>query len=251
MLDIQLIRQSADAVKSGLKKVAQDPVVIDQVLDLDGRRRELQKAGDALRAQLNAQSKAIGQEKDPEKRQALISAVSEIKNQIKENGAAVPKIEQELGELMLGIPNLPLDEVPEGPDDSANIIDGVFGEEITFEFAPKPHWDLMPALDIIDFERGQKISGSRFYVLKGDGARLQRALISWMLDVHRENGYEEIYPPCMVRSDCLVGTGNLPKFGENLYRDAEEDYWFIPTAEVPVTNLHREEILDGESLPRK
>lgn len=251
MLDIQLIRQNTEAVKSGLKKVAQDPAVIDEVLALDGKRRALQQEGDSLRAKLNAESKAIGQEKDPEKRQALITAVSLIKNQIKENSAAVPQIEQSLNDLMLRIPNIPLEEVPEGPDDSANIIDGVFGDEVPFDFEPKSHWDLMPALDIIDFERGQKISGSRFYVLKGDGARLQRALISWMLDVHREHGYEELYPPCMVRSDCLVGTGNLPKFGDNLYRDAEEDYWFVPTAEVPVTNFHREEILDKESLPRK
>jgi seryl-tRNA synthetase len=252
MLDIQLIRQETDAVKSGLEKVGQDPAVIDEVLSLDARRRALQQEGDSLRAKLKVQSKAIGREQNPDERQLLIKAVSVIKDKIKENAAAVPKIEESLTALMLGIPNLPLPEVPVGADDSANIIDGVYGEAATLDFTPKPHWDLMTDLDIIDFERGQKISGSRFYVLKGDGARLQRALISWMLDVHcREHGYTEVYPPCMVRSECLIGTGNLPKFGDNLYRDAEEDYWFIPTAEVPVTNLHRDEILDAESLPKR
>ena len=252
MLDIQLIRQETGAVKSGLEKVGQDPAVIDEVLTLDAERRSLQQEGDTLRAKLKAESKAISQEKDSDKRQTLIQAVSDVKTKIKENTALMPKIEERLSDLMLAIPNIPLPEVPVGADDSENIIDGVFGETPQFDFTPKPHWELMIDLDIIDFERGQKISGSRFYVLKGDGARLQRALISWMLDLHcKEHGYTELYPPCMVRSDCLVGTGSLPKFGDNLYRDAEEDYWFIPTAEVPVTNFHREEILDGETLPRK
>ena len=120
----------------------------------------------------------------------------------------------------------------------------------TFDFEPKPHWDLGTALDIIDFDRGVKLSGTRFYVLKGAGARLQRALIAWMLDLHTlKHGYTEVYPPYMVKSEILVGTGNLPKFGDNLYHDAEEDFWWIPTAEVPVTNLYRDEILDGEKLP--
>jgi seryl-tRNA synthetase len=126
------------------------------------------------------------------------------------------------------------------------------GEPRTFSFQPKPHWEIGEALGILDFERGVKISGTRFYVLKGDGARLQRALIAFMLDLHtREHGYTEIYPPAMVKRECLVGTGNLPKFGENLYRDVEEDYWFVPTAEVPVTNLYRDEILAAEDLPIK
>ena len=119
-----------------------------------------------------------------------------------------------------------------------------------FDFEPLPHWDLGTTLDIIDFERGVKISGTRFYVLKGAGARLQRALITWMLDLHPEqHGYTEVLPPFMVKEEMLVGTGNLPKFGDNLYRDVEEDFWWIPTAEVPVTNLYRDEILDGEELP--
>ncbi len=252
MLDIQLIRKETDAVRRGLESTGQDPAVVDAVLELDTKRRILQQEGDSMRAKLNAASKKIGQEKDPDRRQELIAEVGAIKQGIKDNAAEAPAVEKALTELMLSIPNIPLEEVPVGPDDSANEIVDVFGEEPSYDFEPQPHWEVMADLGIIDFERGQKISGSRFYVLRGDGARLQRALISWMLDVHtKEHGYEEIYPPCMVRSECLVGTGNLPKFGENLYRDAEEDYWWIPTAEVPVTNLHREEILDGDTLPKK
>jgi seryl-tRNA synthetase len=143
-----------------------------------------------------------------------------------------------------------LPEVPVGPDESANVVGGEFGEKRSFDFEPKPHWDLGEALGIIDFERGVKISGSRFYVLRGDGARLQRALITWMLDLHiKKHGYSEIYPPYLVMHEMLVGTGQLPKFGEVLFHDAEEDKWLIPTAEVPVTNLYRDEILDESLLP--
>jgi seryl-tRNA synthetase len=153
---------------------------------------------------------------------------------------------------MLELPNLPHPDVPVGADDTANVVVRMEGKAPTFDFTPVPHWDLGTRLGIIDFERGVKVSGSRFYVLRGVGARLQRALIAWMLDLHvREHGYVEIYPPAMVKSECLVGTGNLPKFGDNLYHDVEEDLWWVPTAEVPVTNLYRDEILDGDALPVK
>lgn len=152
--------------------------------------------------------------------------------------------------MMLEVPNLPHPDVPVGPDDSANVVVRSVGEPAKFDFEPLPHWDIGPALGAIDFERGVKISGTRFYVLTGIGARLQRALISFMLDVHtREHGYLEVYPPAMVKEQCLVGTGNLPKFADTVYRDIEEDFWFVPTAEVPVTNMYREEILDGAQLP--
>jgi seryl-tRNA synthetase len=148
------------------------------------------------------------------------------------------------------VPNLPHPDVPVGPDESANVVVRTEGTPPRFDFTPLAHWDLGPRLGIIDFERGVKISGSRFYVLRGAGARLQRALIAWMLDLHtRAHGYVEVYPPAMVKRECLVGTGNLPKFGDNLYRDAEEDVWFVPTAEVPVTNLYRDEVLEAEALP--
>jgi seryl-tRNA synthetase len=151
---------------------------------------------------------------------------------------------------MLELPNLPHPRVPYGQDERDNVVVRTQGVMQGFSFVPKPHWELGPELGIIDFERGVKISGTRFYVLRGLGARLQRALISWMIDLHvQEHGYTEVYPPAMVRGECLVGTGNLPKFGENLYRDIEEDFWFIPTAEVPVTNLYREEVIEPGRLP--
>src|SRR5213594_1228420 len=151
---------------------------------------------------------------------------------------------------MLEVPNLPHPDVPVGPDESANVVVRTVGEPRRFDFPALAHWDLGPQLGVIDFERGVKISGSRFYVLRGAGAKLQRALIQWMVDLHaQEHGYTEIYPPAMVKRECLVGTGNLPKFGDNLYRDAEEDYWFVPTAEVPVTNLYRDEVLEAGRLP--
>jgi seryl-tRNA synthetase len=250
MLDIQRIRTETEAVKRGLASTGADPSVIDRVLDLDERRREIQREGDRLRAELNAASKSIGRERDPERRQEMIAAVSAVKQRLKDNEGRAPEVERELTDIMLEIPNLPLAEVPIGADDSQNVALSEHGAEPRFEFEPLPHWEVMERLGIVDFERGQKISGSRFYVLRGDGARLQRALITWMLDVHtRDHRYEEIYPPCMVRRECLVGTGNLPKFGDNLYHDAEEDYWFVPTAEVSVTNLYRDEVLDGARLP--
>ncbi len=250
MLDIQRIRQDTESVKSGLRLTGTDPAVVDEILALDEQRRSLQTEGDELRARMNADARAIGQEKDPEKRQTLIGAMGELKNRIKELTAAVPQVEARFEALMLSIPNLPLPEVPVGEGESGNTVKEVFGAEPGFPFTPKPHWELMANLGIIDFDRGQKISGSRFYVLKAQGARLQRALINWMLDVHTtRHGYVELYPPAMVREECLVGTGNLPKFGENLYRDIEGEHWFIPTAEVPVTNFYRDEILKASDLP--
>ena len=250
MLDIHRIRNETESVKNGLVSVGSDPSVIDNVLALDGDRRETQKEGDRLRAELNAASRNIGKEKDPDRRKDLIDAVSKVKQAIKNNDVRVPLLEKELRDLMLSIPNIPLREVPVGSGDEANAVASEHGDKPSFDFEPKPHWDLMSDLGIIDFERGQKVSGSRFYFLRGAGARLQRALIAWMLDVHtEEHGYEELYAPCMVRAECLVGTGNLPKFGEHLYRDIEEDFWFIPTGEVPVTNFYREEILDWKELP--
>jgi seryl-tRNA synthetase len=250
MLDIQRIRTETGAVKRGLATVGVGADVVDEVLAIDERRRDLQRAGDALRAELNAKSKEIGRERDPEKRKSLIDAVAAVKDGIKANAAAVPEVEKALADLLLSIPNVPLPEVPVGPDETHNVVVEERGAAPVFDFEPRPHWEILERLGVIDFERGQKVSGSRFYFLRGDGARLQRALISWMLDVHtKEHGYVELYAPIMVRAECLYGTGNLPKFGDNLYRDAEEDYWLVPTGEVPVTNFYREEILDGALLP--
>ncbi|MBN2802594.1 MAG: serine--tRNA ligase [Deltaproteobacteria bacterium] len=252
MLDIQLIREKTEYVKNGLKITGTDPAIIDEILEADLNRRSLQAEGDELRSRMNKESKAIGQEKDPEKRKALIDGMSTLKDQIKELSAKAPEIESKFNTLMLSVPNIPLEEVPVGDGESGNTVKEIFGDDFTFDFTPRPHWEIMSDLDIIDFERGQKISGSRFYVLKGNGARLQRALITFMLDVHTvQNNYVELYPPVMVKEECLFGTGNLPKFGENLYRDIEGEHWFVPTAEVPVTNFYRDEILNEADLPIK
>ena len=152
--------------------------------------------------------------------------------------------------MLLQLPNIPLQDVPDGEDETGNKEVKTVGEPPTFDFEPKPHWEIGESLGILDFERGVKISGSRFYVLKGRGARLQRALISWMVDFHQsKNGYTEVYPPFVVKREALVGSAQLPKFADNVYHDEQDDLWLVPTAEVPLTNLHRDEILDASDLP--
>ncbi len=252
MLDIRLIREQPDFVKDGLRRVGAEPEVIDRVLALDAERRRLETEIGTMRNRRTVESKGIGKLKDEAEREALKTEMRALGDQISVFEADLAGVNAEQAELMLGIPNLPHPKTPDGKDDSENIVVRVVGEQRQFDFTPKPHWELGTALGILDLDRGVKISGSRFYVLKGLGAALQRALITWFLDLHvREQGYTEIYPPFVVREQCLVGTGNLPKFGDNLYHDAEEDFWLIPTAEVPVTNLHREEILDAAELPKK
>jgi seryl-tRNA synthetase len=248
MIDINLIREQPEKVKAAMAAL-NDEAPIDRILTLDTRRRELLTEVEALRAERNAASKEISRTRDPEERQARIEAMRLVGDGIGGLEEELKAVEAELYEAMLWVPNLPHASVPVGPDDSANMIVRVEGEPREFYFEPVPHWDLGPALDILDFERGVKLSGTRFYVLRGMGARLQRALIAWMLDVHREQGYTEIYPPYMVRREMMVGAAQLPKFAENIYYDAEDDFWFIGTAEIPITNLHRDEILAADDLP--
>lgn len=250
MLDLQLIRERPDYVRAQIARL-HTTAPIDDILELDRRRRELLTELEGLRAQMNAASKEIGRARDPEQRQALMAQVRSWKERQPALEEEVRQVEAQLHEQLLLVPNLPHEKVPDGRDESENVVVRTVGEPRTLDFPPQAHWDLGPALDILDMERGVKLSGSRFYVLKGLGARLQRALIAWMLDLHtQQHGYTEVYPPYLVRQECMVGTGNLPKFGDNLYHDAEDDLWLIPTAEVPVTNLHREEILPPGSLPR-
>jgi seryl-tRNA synthetase len=173
-----------------------------------------------------------------------------VGEQIDSLEAEVTRIWAELEDHLLRLPNIPNSQVPIGKDSADNVIVRSWGDPRSFSFTPLPHWDLGENLDIIDFQRGVKLSGTRFYVLKGLGAHLQRALINFMLDLHvKEHGYTEVYPPFMVKRECLVGSGNLPKFADNLYHDAEDDLWLVPTAEVPVTNLHRDEVLLPGTLP--
>jgi seryl-tRNA synthetase len=249
MLDIRLIRERPDEVKAGLATVGVAGEEIDRVLEIDARRRSLIGVVEGLRNERSETSKKIGK-LAKEEREALVAEMRAVGDRIAALEKDLAAVEAEFDEAMLLLPNLPHTAVPVGPDESANVLVRVVGEERRYSFPPRPHWEIGEQLGLIDFARGVKVSGARFYVLTGAGARLQRALINWMLDLHvQEHGYREVYPPAMVRRDCLVGTGNLPKFGDNLYRDAEEDFWFVPTAEVPVTNLYRDEVLEREQLP--
>ena len=250
MLDIKLIREQPDFIKVELEKVGFSQENLDTLLKLDNHRRTKIHATETLKAQRSTRSQEIRKIADLQERENAVQEMRELGRRIAALEEETQALETEFQARMLEIPNLPHPRVPVGQDERDNVVIRTRGRLPSFAFAPKPHWELGEQLRIIDFERGVKISGSRFYVLRGMGARLQRALISWMLDFHvQAHGYSEVYPPAMVKEDCLIGTGNLPKFGDHLYRDHEEDFWFIPTAEVPVTNLYRDEIFSLEQLP--
>jgi len=249
MLDIKLIRDQPDEVKRVLATVGTPAALVDAVLDADVRRRALITEVEQMRARRAETSKTVGK-LPPDERATVVAEMRGLGDRITETEQAVAAAEAAFESALLELPNLPHPAVPVGADEHANLIVREVGAAPTFSFEPQAHWDLGPQLGIIDFERGVKISGSRFYVLRGAGARLQRGLISWMLDLHvAEHGYSEIYPPAMVRTECLVGTGQLPKFADTMYRDVEGEFWFVPTAEVTVTNLYRDEILEAGSLP--
>jgi len=249
MLDLNFIREHPDLVKEALVKL-NTTAPIDEILALDEERRSLLTEVESMRHRRNVVSKEIGRMKDGQERQALIAEMRELGKRIKALEARLREVEERLYEAMLQVPNMPHEKVPVGKDESENVIVRTEGEPRQFDFEPLPHWELGPALGIIDFERGVKLAGTRFYVLKGLGAKLQRALISWMIDLHVEkHGYTEIYPPFMVKREMLVGAAQLPKFADNLYHDVEDDLWMVPTAEVPLTNLHRDEILEPGTLP--
>jgi seryl-tRNA synthetase len=219
------------------------------VLAADAHRRTLIQEVESLRAKRAEVSRTIGKQ-DPTARAQLVTEMRAVGDRISalEQGLAVAEAEFE--RLMIELPNLPDPSVPVGRDDRDNTVLRTEGEPRQFDFTPRPHWEIGLELDILDFDRGVKISGSRFYILKGAGARLQRALITWMLDLHvYQHGYNEIYPPYLVRKECLYGAGQLPKFADNIYYDAEDDLWMIGTAEIPLTNLHRDEILEAGALP--
>jgi seryl-tRNA synthetase len=254
MIDLKLLREQPEEVITTYRERLFDDdaaQIARKLIELDARRRQIVATSDELKQQRNTGSAAVGREKDPEKRKQLIADMEGFKGQIAQADKAIAALDAEMQTLALQLPNLPDPSVPAGKSDAENKVVREVGDKRQFAFAPKPHWDLGTELGIIDFDRGVKISGSRFYLLRGVGARLQRALISWMIDVHVEQGYSEVYPPYMVKGECLVGTGQLPKFAENLYRDAEEDFYWVPTAEVPVTNMYRDEVLDAAALPIK
>jgi seryl-tRNA synthetase len=249
VIDIQIIRDDPERVREAARKKNID-APIDRILELDQRRRELITEVDRLKAERNAGSKLVGKTKDADERNRRIAEMRELGDRIEALDDDVRVVEAEQYDLLIGLPNIPDDDVPVGLDETANVVREERGTKREFDFEPQPHWDLAERLGIIDFERGVKVAGARGYVLRGDGAKLQRALIRWMLDVHtNEHGYSEVTPPYMVLGEMLVGTGNLPKFADALFKAENEDRWLIPTAEVPVTNLYRDEILDESVLP--
>jgi seryl-tRNA synthetase len=252
MLDLAYIREHPDQVKEALIKLNSD-APIDDILELDQHRRDLLQEVEGLRAERNAGSRQIGtlmRDSRRDEAEALKGRMSQIGDRINELDEQLRQVETELNQKQLWVPNMPHASVPVGPDESHNVVVRQWGQAREFDFEPLPHWDLGETLGLIDFERGVKMSGTRFYVFQGAGAALHRALINWFIDVGtREHGYTEIYPPFMVHEEAMVGAAHLPKFRDNMYYDAEEDFWFIGTAEVPLTNLYREEILSSDRLP--
>ncbi len=240
MLDIRLIREDPETVRQALANRQEDTAIVDEILALDTTRRERILELEELR---HSRKQLARDRAAAEQGRALRDQVHNLENTVRD-------LEQELEGLLLQVPNVPHSSVPIGAGDDDNPIVRTWGESRTFDFTPAPHWTLGESLRIIDFERGVKLSGSRFYVLKGLGARLQRALIAFMLALHTdEHGYQEIYPPWMVKRESAAASGHLPKFADTMYHDEQDDLWFVPTAEVPLTNLHRDEIIAPGMLP--
>lgn len=249
MLDIKLIREQTELVKESLSKRQMETDIIDEIVALDEKRRAMILDVESKKAERNAASKEIGRMKEKEEREAKIASMRALGDDINLLDEELKGVESLLYNQLATIPNIPDQDVPLGVDDKDNVVIRTVGEKRTFDFEPKPHWDLGPELGILDFEAGVKLSGSRFYVLEGAGARLQRALIFWMLDLHIRQGYKEFYPPWMVREEVMFASGQLPKFAENLYHDHLEDFWWVPTAEVPLTGIMMGEVLDEAELP--
>jgi seryl-tRNA synthetase len=249
MIDINLLREHPDIFRLSMRNRQMDPAPVEQILALDEQRRGLIQEVEALKAERNAVSKEIGRMQDPAERGAKIESTRLLGDRIAALDEELRQVDSQLNAVLATIPNMPDARTPLGKDEHDNVVLRTVGEIPHYDFEPKPHWDLGPELGIINFEQGVKITGSRFYVLSGAGARLQRALIAWMLDLHIRQGYTEKYTPFMVKGETLYGAGQLPKFVDNLYKDHEEDLWMVPTAEVPLTGLHMGDILDEAALP--
>lgn len=251
MLDIKILRTEPDRIREALKKRNND-LDITPAIELDAARREIIASVEAKKAKQNEISKKIPQmKKNGEDTSVIFAEMKELSNEIKEDDEKVREIDAKLRDFMLRIPNIPNDSCPVGNDDADNVELRRNGTPREFTFEPKAHWDIGTGLDILDFERGTKIAGTRFTVYKGLGARLERAVIQYFLNTHTDRGYTEIFPPYMVNRASMTGTGQLPKFEEDAFKVSNNGFFLIPTAEVPVTNLHRDEILDGKDLPIK
>ncbi len=252
MLDIKVIRTETERVKAALAR-RKENVDIDKVLELDNKRRELVFEAEQLKKKQNEVSKQIPQlKKAGEDTTAIFAEMKELSEKVKELDNETKSVEEELSTLMYTIPNIPNENVPDGDTDEDNVQIRTFAEPTKFDFEPKAHWDLGADLNILDPETAAKITGTRFTLYRGAGARLERAIVNYFLDMHTEkHGYTEIFPPFMVHRNSMVGTGQLPKFEEDAFKVGNTDYFLVPTAEVPVTNMYRDTILDGSQLPIK
>lgn len=252
MLDIKYLRNEYEQVEQALQKRGASLDLIASFPDIDAKRRDLVIESDDLKNRRNTVSQEVAKlKKTGGDADALIVEMREVGDRIKELDDEIRIVEAQIEDIMLAIPNLPHSSVPVGASEDDNVEVRRVGEQTTFDFEPKAHWDLAQELGILDFERASKVTGSRFTFYRGYGARLERALISFMMDLHSDqHGYEEVLPPYIVNRDSLIGTGQLPKFEEDLFKIADSDYFLIPTAEVPVTNLHRDEILSSDELPK-
>ena len=250
MLDIKLIRENPDRVNELLKR-RNGELSVDEVIELDSNRRKIQTTIDELRNKRKNDSQKIGlMKKNGEDTTSLQEAVKNLGEEIKELEEEEIVLNDRITSLLLTTPNLPQEGVPIGEDDTKNVVIGSWGEIRKFDFEPKPHWDIATQNDIIDFERGVKLAQSRFTLYKNKGAKLERAIINFFLDIHtNEHEYQEILPPFMVNSQTMQGTGQLPKFKEDMYKCENEDLYLIPTAEVPLTNIYSNEIIYEELLP--
>ncbi|WP_077616198.1 serine--tRNA ligase [Caenibacillus caldisaponilyticus] len=251
MLDLKFVRENYDEIKKKLDKRGEDLADFEKFPSLDEKRRELIRETEALKAKRNEVSQEIARKKrNKEDADALIQEMREVGERIKDLDERLRAVEEELDQLMLSIPNIPHESVPVGESEEDNVEVRRWGDLPEFDFEPKPHWEIAAKLGILDFERAAKVTGSRFVFYKGLGARLERALINFMMDLHsEEHGYKEMWPPFLVNRASMTGTGQLPKFEEDAFKIREDDYFLVPTAEVPVTNYHRDEILDADDLP--
>ena len=253
MLDIKLIRENKELVKNAISKKNINPLIIDEILEIDEKRRSKIKEVETLKAENNKVSAEIAKlKKEGKDTTDIIQKMRDVSDKIKKLDDELLAIEEEFNKKMLMVPNMPDESVPVGKDEKSNVVVRVVGEKPSFTFKPKPHWEIAEYLDILDDKRASKITGARFTLYKGLGALLERALINFMLDVQtKEHGYTEIMPPLLVNRDTMTGTGQLPKLEDDMFKTVDPDYFLIPTSEVPLVNIHKDEILKEKDLPLK
>ena len=249
MLDANIIRENPDMIREMIRNRRKDEKWLDQFLEADGKWRALTEEGNRLRKKRNDVSMEISKMPKGEEKDARIAEMREVSNRIAEIDKELVVEDELRTDGLLNIPNIPHPTVPIGKDDTENVVVYEWGEKRKFDFKPLQHYEIAENLDIIDFERGTKVAGSGFYCLKGDGARLERAMISYFLDRHKEQGYTEVFPPVVINTQAVIGTGQYPNLKDDMYYLAKDDLWLNPTAEVPVTNLLQGEILDKSQLP--